>query len=61
MAIKIVELKRAPVVRAGKLEIAGKVTSAQLASLEINARDRLSQNEARRAAGAELAGQFMAK
>lgn len=61
MAIQVVKLDRSPVVRVGKLERAGKISSAQLASLEINARDRLNQNEARRAAGAELAGQFMAK
>lgn len=61
MAIKVVQLKSAPVIRAGKLVRGSKVTDAQLASLERNARERLNHNEARRAAGVELAGRFMAK
>ena len=61
MSVKLVELEVTPVIRAGEFRRDGKITNQQLASLERNARDRLKQNEARRAAGAELAGQFMAK
>lgn len=61
MEIKIVKLDRSPVVHAGKFVRNGKITKAQLASLERNARDRLNQNESRRAAGVELAGRYMAK
>ena len=51
--IKLVKLDRAPVVKCPKMEIAGKVTPSQIASVEINSRDRLNQNARRRALGAE--------
>ena len=51
--IKLVKLDRAPVVKCPKMEIAGKVTPAQIASVEINSRDRLNQNARRRDLGAE--------
>lgn len=61
MAIKMVVLDRKPVAPFGKLEKKGTVTRAQLSSLERSVRGRLNQNESRRAAGVEKAGQYMAK
>lgn len=58
MPIKIVPLNRSPVVKMGKLVPCGKITQAQLASLEINARSRLDQNAARRAYGERVAGEY---
>ena len=58
MPIKIVQLDRSPVCKMGKLVPCGKITQAQLASLEINARSRLDQNAARRAYGARIAGEY---
>lgn len=53
MALQRVEYKSAPAFRVSKLERDGKITCAQLASLERGIRYRLNQNESRRAMGVE--------
>lgn len=61
MAIKIVSLDREPVAPFGKLEKKGAVTRTQLSSLERGIRGRLNQNESRRNAGVEKAGQYFVR
>jgi len=61
MAIKIVALDREPVAPFGKLEKKGTVTRTQLSSLERSIRSRLNQNESRRNAGVEKAGQYFVR
>ncbi|MBQ5474780.1 MAG: hypothetical protein IIT65_08745 [Lachnospiraceae bacterium] len=61
MAIKTVALDREPVASFGKLEKKGTVTKNQLSSLERSIRGRLNQNESRRNAGVEKAGQYFVR
>jgi len=61
MAIKKVVLKSMPVVKNHDLPEGEYVSNGQLAGLERNIRTKLSQNEARRAAGIAAAGQYMAR
>ena len=60
-AFRVSKLDREPVAPFGKLEKTGTVTKAQLASLERSIRGRLEQNESRRNAGVDIAGQYLVR